>query len=134
VNRSLVDAAFERWRDGTGNPFDLLADDAQWTIVGSSPLAKTYRGRDRLLDELIRPFNARLAAPLRPDVRALHVDGDTVIVRFDAEATASDGSLYRNWYCWCMRFADHRVTEVVAYLDTRLLDEFWARVAPVARE
>jgi uncharacterized protein len=133
LQRALVGNAFERWRDGTGSPFELLADEVQWTILGSSPLAKTYGSREQFLGELIRPFNARLTAPLRPTVHAMHADGDTVIVRFDAAAPARDGSTYRNSYCWCMRFTGQRVTEVVAYLDTRVLDEFWARVAPATR-
>ena len=40
-NKALVQASFGRWKSGTGGPFELLAPDAEWTIVGSSPLAKT---------------------------------------------------------------------------------------------
>jgi len=35
-NKALVQASFERWKIGTGGPFELLAPDAEWTIVGSS--------------------------------------------------------------------------------------------------
>ena len=59
-NRALVAASFDRWRAGTGSPFDLLAEEADWTIVGSSPLSKTYPDRQAFLDEVIGPFNARL--------------------------------------------------------------------------
>src|ERR1700733_10853197 len=41
-NKALVQASFDRWSAGTGSPFELLAPDADWTIVGSSPLSKTY--------------------------------------------------------------------------------------------
>ena len=44
-NKALVQASFDRWKSGTGGPFELLADAAEWTIVGSSPLAKTYRSK-----------------------------------------------------------------------------------------
>ena len=33
-NKAIVAAAFDAWRSGTGSPFDLLEDDATWTIVG----------------------------------------------------------------------------------------------------
>jgi hypothetical protein len=33
-NLALVQAGFDAWRAGSGSPFDLLADDASWTIVG----------------------------------------------------------------------------------------------------
>jgi uncharacterized protein len=33
-NKAVVQASFDAWRAGTGSPYDLLADDASWTIVG----------------------------------------------------------------------------------------------------
>jgi hypothetical protein len=64
-NKALVQVSFDRWQAGTGSPFELLASDADWTIVGSSPLSKTY-SRQAFLDEVIHPFNARMATPLVP--------------------------------------------------------------------
>ena len=61
-NRTLVRASFERWQAGTGSPFELLADDADWTIVGLSPLPKTYPGKQAFLTEVIQAFNARVSA------------------------------------------------------------------------
>jgi ketosteroid isomerase-like protein len=54
----------------------LLAPDAEWTIVGSSPLSRTYRNRQEFLDTVIHPFNARMATPLVPTVRGIYADGD----------------------------------------------------------
>jgi uncharacterized protein len=89
-NKALVQASFDRWRNGTGGPFELLADDAEWTIVGSSPLAKTYHDKRQFIDEVIDPFNARMAKPLVPTVRGIFADGDMVIILFDAAATTKD--------------------------------------------
>ena len=57
-NKALVQASFERWKNGTGGPFELLAPDAEWTIVGSSRLSKTYRSKQEFLDKVIGPFDA----------------------------------------------------------------------------
>ena len=130
-NKALVQASFDRWRNGAGSPFDLLADDATWTIEGTSPLSKTY-WRNILLDQVMAPFNARLATPVVPKLRGLHADGDTVIALFDGAATATDGQPYRNSYAWFMRMNAGKIVEVTAFLDTRALDEFWARVSPGA--
>ena len=35
-NKAVVQAGFDAWSAGTGSPYDLLADDASWTIVGHS--------------------------------------------------------------------------------------------------
>jgi uncharacterized protein len=61
-NKALVQAGFDRWHSGTGSPFELLAPEADSTIVSSSPLSKTY-SRQAFLDEVIHPFNARMATP-----------------------------------------------------------------------
>jgi len=78
--------------------------DAQWTIVGSSPLSKTYHGVQPFLDEVIRPFNARMRIPL-------------VLP-------------YRNTYTWYFFMRDAKVTKAIAFFDTREFDEFWHRVKP----
>jgi uncharacterized protein len=31
-NKAVVLASFDRWKNGTGGPFELLAPDAEWTI------------------------------------------------------------------------------------------------------
>jgi ketosteroid isomerase-like protein len=131
-NKDLVRASFDRWRSGTGGPFELLAADVDWTIVGSSPLAKTYHGKQQFIDEVIGPFNARMSKPLAPTVRGIFADGDTVIILFDAEATAKDGKPYRNTYSWYLEMRDAKVVKAVAFFDNRHFDEFWDRVAPQA--
>jgi ketosteroid isomerase-like protein len=78
-NKALVQASFDNWRRGTGSPFDLLAPNAEWTIVGSSPLSATYCCNREFLDNVIHPFNARMATPLVPAVRGIYADGDMVI-------------------------------------------------------
>jgi len=132
ANKAAVRASFDRWSAGTGSPFELLAPDAEWTIVGSSPLSKTYR-RQQFLDEVIHPFNARMATPLKPSVRGIYADGDMVIIFFDASATAADGVPYRNTYTWYFEMKDGRVTKATAFFDTREFDDFWNRVTPKAQ-
>jgi uncharacterized protein len=131
-NKAVVQASFDRWRDGTGGPFELLAPEAEWTIVGSSPLSKTYHGRQDFLDEVIHPFNARMMKPLVPTVRGIFADGDMVIILFDAAATARDGVPYRNTYTWYFQMKDGKVVKAIAFFDTRDFDEFWKRVAPAS--
>jgi ketosteroid isomerase-like protein len=99
-NKAIVAASFEAWRAGTGSPYDLLADDAVWTIVGNSLASKTYGSREAFMSEVIGPFVARMSLGLKPTIRDIYADGDTVIVFFDAEGTARDGRPYANTYAW----------------------------------
>jgi ketosteroid isomerase-like protein len=130
-NKALVQASFDRWKSGTGGPFfELLAPDAEWTIVGSSPLAKTYHSKKEFIDEVINPFNARMSTPLVPTVRGIFADGDMVIILFDAEATVRDGKPYHNTYTWYFQIRDAQVVKAIAFFDNRDFDEFWNRVSP----
>jgi ketosteroid isomerase-like protein len=134
ANKELIRAAFDEWAAGTGGPFGLLADDATWTIVGNSPVSRTFDSRQEFLDAVIGPFNARMSKPLVPIVRALFADGDWVIALFDAHATARDGKPYDNTYTWYMRLdgsgEDVRIVEVIAFFDTIEFTDFWQRVEP----
>ena len=127
-NKALVQAGFDRWRAGTGSPFELLVPEADWTIVGSSPLSRRYPDRQTFLEQVIQPFNARMATPLVPTVRGLFADGDTVVILFDGRAMAKDGHPYQNTYTWYFRMKDAKVVSAIAFFDTRDFDEFWNRV------
>jgi uncharacterized protein len=130
-NEALVRASFDRWRSGTGSPFELLAPESKWTIAGSSPLSKTYPNRQAFLDEVIGPFNARLATPLVPMVRRIYADGDMVIIVFNAAAMTKDGQHYHNTYTWYFQMEEGRAKSVISFFDTRKFDELWMRVSPI---
>lgn len=129
-NKKVIQAGFDAWKDGTGSPFDLLAPDAKWTIVGNATVSRTYTSRQEFIDLVITPFNARLSRRLVPSVRGLYTDGDMVIALFDAEATARDGKPYKNTYTWYMRMRDGRIVEVIAFFDTIEFNDLWTRVKP----
>ena len=94
--------------------------DAEWTIVGSSPLAKTYHSKQEFIDAMINPFNARMSTPLAPTIRGIFADGDMVIILFDAEATVRDGKPYRNTYTWYLHMKDAQVVKATAFFDNRI--------------
>jgi ketosteroid isomerase-like protein len=125
-----VEASFEAWEAGTGSPYDLLADDATWTIVGNSMAAKSYGSREAFMSEVIRPFNARMRVGLKPAIRRLYADGDTVVAFFDASGTARDGTPYTNTYAWFLQMRDGRIVKAFAFFDSIAFDDLWRRVTP----
>ncbi len=129
-NKVLVQRGFDAWRDGTGSPYDLLAPDANWTIMGNSLAARSYPTREAFLTDVIRPFNARMRDRLIPTIHRLYADGDTVIVLFDAKGTARDGKPYANSYAWFLQMKDGRIVRAQAFFDSIAFDEFWRRVTP----
>lgn len=132
-NKERVRAAFQAWAEGTGGPFALLADDAQWTITGRSLASRAYPDKAAFMNQVIHPFNARMAKPLRPTVRKLLAEGDTVIVFFDAEGTALDGQPYVNTYTWIMEMRGGQAVKVWAFFDAIAFDDLWTRVKPASQ-
>lgn len=129
-NKKTIEQGFSAWRDGTGSPYDLLAENASWTIVGRSAASRTYQNREAFMRDVIRPFNARMSSPLRPEIRSLYADGDTVIVFFDARGTARDGKPYANTYAWFLTMRDSKVVKAFAFFDSVEFNDLWARVTP----
>jgi ketosteroid isomerase-like protein len=129
-DKAVVQASFDAWRAGTGSPYDLLADDARWTIVGHSAASKTYPSKEAFMREVIRPLNARMSAGLKPTIRHLYAEGDTVIIFFDASGTARDGQPYGNTYAWFLDMRDGTVVNAFAFFDSVVFNEFWQRVKP----
>jgi ketosteroid isomerase-like protein len=131
-NKVVVQQAFDAWAAGTGSPYDLLAENVKWTITGNSLASKTYGSRDAFIGEVIRPFNARMSVGLKPTIRRIYVDGDTVIVFFDASGTAKDGVPYANTYAWFLELQDGKITNASAFFDSIAFNELWRRV-PVSQ-
>lgn len=129
-NKALIREKFDAWRNGTGGPFELLADDATWTITGNSLASRTYDSRDAFMSEVIGPFNARMKEGLKPTIRNIYADGDTVIVFFDGHGVARDGTPYDNTYAWFLDLRDGRIVKAVAFYDSVEFNDFWRRVPP----
>lgn len=129
-NKAIVAGKFDAWNAGTGNPFELLTDEASWTIEGNSVASKTYATKEDFLRDVIRPFNARLSVGIKPTVKSITAEGDRVVIHFDAQGTAKDGKPYVNTYAWFFRMHRDRVVQASAFFDAIAFNDLWARVAP----
>jgi ketosteroid isomerase-like protein len=129
-NRRIVTASFDSWAAGRGGPFDLLADNASWTIVGHARVAGIYQTREAFMSGVISPFNARLSRRLIPSVRKIYAEGSTVIVFFDGEALDDDGRPYKNTYAWFLEMRGRKIIAAHAFFDSIAFDEFWGRAEP----
>jgi ketosteroid isomerase-like protein len=129
-NKAIVQRSFEAWAAGTGSPYDLLAEDAVWTITGNSLVSKTYPNRAAFIGEVIQPFVARMSVGLKPVIRRMYADGNTVIVHFEAAGTAKDGKPYANTYAWFLELDNGKITNATAFFDSIAFNELWTRLSP----
>jgi len=125
-NKKLIQDAFAAWARGDGMAFfNLLAPDVRWTVIGSTPVSRTYTSREAFVEGAIKPLSAKLAGPIVPTVRDIIAEGDKVVLQWEGRTSGTNGALYHQTYCWVMRIADGKVSEGTAYLDTELITKIW---------
>ncbi|MEV8350204.1 nuclear transport factor 2 family protein [Streptomyces niveus] len=123
VNKAIVRRAFARQNSG-GSFYEILDEHVVWTVVNG----RTYDSRQEFLEEGSAPILTRLATHLHMTPQDLWADGDTVVARFEGDATALDGLPYHNEYCWVLTFRRDAVVRAHAYLDMVAVTELIERV------
>ncbi|MGE0822745.1 MAG: nuclear transport factor 2 family protein [Candidatus Binatia bacterium] len=125
-NKKLIQDVFAAWANGDGMAFfNLLADTASWTVMGNCPISGTYVGRQRLIEEALKPQREKLAGPPTPTVINLIAEGDTVVIQWVGKGTTKTGQPYNNSYCYVVQIEAGRIVRGTAYLDTELVRSIW---------
>lgn len=125
-NKKLIQEAFAAWANGDGMAFfNLLADNASWIVMGTCPISGTYVGRERLIENALKPQRAKLAGPPTPTVTNLIAEGNTVVIQWVGRGTTKTGQPYNNSYCYVVQIENDRIIRGTAYLDTELVRAIW---------
>jgi uncharacterized protein len=122
-----VDAGFVRkifagleQGDGAGF-FTHVADDVDWTVMGTHPLAGRYTSKKEFVAGTFAKLGKVLPHGAQLHVDELMVSGDVVIVELHSEATAKNGFGFDNHYCWICYFSNDVIVRVRAYLDSAMV-------------
>ena len=122
VTPDSVREIFRGLESGDGASFFRhVADDVDWIVEGTHPLAGHYRSKKAFLEGTF----AKLAQVL-PQGAELHtenviVQGDQAAVELHSLATAKNGMRFDNRYCWIVYFQDGVIVRVRAYLDSAMV-------------
>jgi ketosteroid isomerase-like protein len=123
ANKQLLQDIYAQISRGNLQPLlDSMADDIQWTIIGSTAVSGTSRGKQEVIDKLLKPVRARLAdGPIVFQPERFIAEGEYVVMQAHGRATALSGKPYNNTYCIVCRIVDGKVKEMVDYVDTELI-------------
>jgi uncharacterized protein len=122
VSKQVLEHAYREASQGNLQPLlDALADDVQWTIIGSTELSGVYRGKREVTDGLLARLRARLATPVSFTFERFLADGEYVVMQARGRATAVTGLAYDNTYCIVARIVDGQIREMTDYVDTELI-------------
>jgi len=107
--------------------FQHVADNVDWTVLGTHPLAGHYRGKQAFIEGTFAKLNQVLSRGAELYVDHLLVKDDDATVELKSLAKAKNGMQFDNRYCWVVHFEGDVIVEVRAYLDsamvTRLFQE-----------
>jgi len=98
-----------------------MADDFSWTVTGTTPWSRTYKGKQTVLGELFGPLAERVVTPMMTIPRRVIADGEFVVVEAEGQNTTRDGRPYNNRYCFVFRVREGKLREVTEYFDTELV-------------
>lgn len=122
MSKQVLERVYREASRGNLQPLlDALADDVQWTIIGSTELSGVYRGKREVTDSLLARLRARLATPIAFTIDRLIADGEYVVMQARGQATAITGLAYDNTYCIVARIVDGEIREMTDYVDTELI-------------
>ena len=101
----------------------LLHENVAWTIIGDTPVSRTFKGIDGfetdLLGAVFRQIDAD--AGVKVDIVELIAEGDKVVARAQGQITGKYGP-YNNTYCHVFTVRDGKIVEDMEYLDTLLIE------------
>jgi len=119
-----VDNLFRNLATGSSRVFfESVADDVQWTVTGTHPMAGEYKSKADFLANTLHRLNKLLTGELVLNVNHILVSGETAAVEMTSASTTRDGKPYLNRYCWVTRFEGGVIKEVRAYLDSFLVHQ-----------
>ena len=113
---------FKNLQTGDGREFFThVADDVDWIVEGTHPLAGHYHSKADFLAHTFEKLEKVLPQGTELHVEHALVSGDWAVVELHSLATAKNGLRFDNRYCWVCRFRDDKIVEVRAYLDSALV-------------
>lgn len=125
MDKAHIAAIFSGLENGRPEDFFLyVADDVEWTVMGTHPLDGTYHSKTEFQQATMQ----RLTSLMKDEKLALHtehiwLDEQTAIVELSTNAVTKKGTEFNNHYCWVCRFENNQIVEVRAYLDSTLVKQ-----------
>ena len=121
-NKRLMQQVFDELARGNSQALiEVMADDVNWHITGTTKFSRTYQGKALLIEELVGPLFSQLAGDLSMTADRFIADGDHVVVECRGKSTTKTGRPYNNKYCFVFRLEGGKIKEVTEYMDTQLV-------------
>ena len=124
TNKRVITGFFTALSSGDGpGAIKLLHKDVAWTIIGDTPVSKTFDGarafEHELMGEVVKKINPDVG--IKMDIIELIAEGDKVVARVKGSVEGKYGP-YNNTYCHVFTVRDGLIVENFEHMDTVLVE------------
>ena len=127
-NKKLIQDMFAELSSGNPEAFlGNMADDVQFTLIGSTKFSGVFNGKQELIDKVLTPLSSQLEGGLTITPENFIADGDTVAMQAKGKSRTKSGKSYDNTYCQVFQIVNGKVQRVTEYLDTELVTEAFGK-------
>ena len=120
--KEAVRKFWEGLNDGDlDSQLELLADDAMFSVTGTTGVSGDHRGVDGVRAHLER-FGSLIEPGPRMNVVELIEEGDTVVCLSEGVMRSRTGREYNNRYAFVFKFDGRKISSITEYLDTVLVE------------
>ena len=127
-NKKLIQEMFAELSKGNAQAFmSNMADDVEFTIVGTTKYSGTCKGKQELVSKVLGPLSAQLEGGLTITPDNFIAEGDFVAMQARGKSNTKAGGTYNNTYCQVFRIVNGKVQQVTEYLDTELVTKAFGK-------
>jgi ketosteroid isomerase-like protein len=103
-----------------GDAFGLMADTGTYTVIGTTPISKTYPSKAATMAELGAALSS-FKEPPRVKFEHVIVDGDRAVLLGAGRGVGPAGRYDQPFYAFSLRIVGGQVVEIIEFLDTMML-------------
>jgi ketosteroid isomerase-like protein len=123
ASREIVQQWFDLITKGDAQAaFRLFTDDVVYHLKGTTPVSGVYRGLREIVEDFFTPWRKQIVGEIGLTLDELVGDGERVVALARGKAKTIYGLPYDNDYAFVFRLRDGKISEVVEYLDTALVE------------
>jgi uncharacterized protein len=127
ITTEYVRKIFSALEHGNGEAFfDHVADNVDWTVMGTHPLAGRYTSKTQFVAGTFDKLAKVLLDGAQLHLEHLLIKDNVAVAELHSCAVARNGLRFDNRYCWVVEFSGRTIVRVRAYLDSALVARLFA--------
>ena len=123
ITLNQVEKLFNYLKTDNSQFFEYVADNINWTIMGTHPLAGTYKSKENFISHTFGRLNKILKEGVILKINNNIVQSNTAVIELESLSTALNGKPFNNTYCWIVEFENKLIVKVHAYVDSALVQK-----------